>query len=194
MIGAVAQGMSALSSPANLLTVARILASPVLFWLVLSSEDTVGTSWGAFALGWLLGATDFYDGRLARRAGSISRSGAFLDPLADKIVVLGTMICLVVVERYWWVPVAIVAAREWGITLWRTYWARRGLSIPARRSAKYKTLVQGLALAIALFPPFEDATVVVAAALWVAVVLTVVTGLQYLIDGRRALSATGAHA
>src|SRR5690606_30789734 len=107
----------------------------------LSAEDSYGTSWAAFAIGLFVAISDNLDGKLARRQGT-TRAGAFLDPLADKIVVLGVMVCLVRVDRYWWVPVALVTGRELGISVWRTYWARRGVSIPARRSAKYKTLVQ----------------------------------------------------
>lgn len=191
MIGAMTSRVSALSSPANLLTIGRIAASPFLFWMILEAEDTRGTSWAAFVFGWILGATDFYDGKLARRSGNVSRSGAFLDPLADKIVVLGAMVCLVMVDRYWWVPVAIIAAREWGITIWRTFWAGHGLAIPARQSAKYKTFLQGFALALAVCPWLEDAQGFISGFLWFVTVVTVVTGVQYLLDGRAAMSETG---
>ena len=174
--------------PANLLTIARLLLSPVLFLLILQAEDTRGASWAAFGLGVALASTDFFDGRVARRANVVSRSGAFLDPLADKVVVLGAAFCLVAVERYWWVPVTIMAFRELGITAWRTRWAGEGVSIPARRSAKYKTFVQGVALAMAVMPSLESADAVLTGALWVAVAFTLVTGLQYLLDGRAALA------
>ena len=95
------------------------------------------------------------------------------------------------VERYWWVPVTIMAVRELGITAWRSRWAREGLALPARRSAKYKTLVQGIALAAAVMPTLEDQDTAIDLLLWVAVVWTVVTGVQYLIDGQSALSPTG---
>ncbi len=180
-----------LTHPANVLTITRLVFSPVLFWLVLVAEPRRGVSWTAFALGIVLAATDFFDGRVARRANVVSRSGAFLDPLADKVVVLGAAVCLVVVGRYHWLPVALVAVREIGITAWRARWARRGLAVPARRSAKYKTFVQGAALVLAVFPPLEDADAVVAAAWWVAVGFTLVTGWQYLADGRSATSTTG---
>lgn len=180
-----------LTHPANLLTLTRLVFAPLLFWLVLDAEETRGASWAAFGLAFALASTDFFDGRLARRANVVSRSGAFLDPLADKVVILGTAFCLVEVQRYWWVPVTLMAVRELGITAWRTRLARDGLSVPARRSAKYKTLVQGLALAVALFPPAEEADTLVAASLWVAVVFTLVTGLQYVIDGQAATSRTG---
>lgn len=180
-----------LTHPANILTITRLVFAPLLFWLVLEAEDTRGVSWAAFGLGVALASTDFFDGRVARRANVVSRSGAFLDPLADKVVVLGSAFCLVAVERYWWVPVTVMAVRELGITAWRTRWARDGLSMPARRSAKYKTLVQGIALAMAVMPTLENADEAISAALWIAVAWTLFTGLQYIVDGQSAMSRTG---
>ena len=181
-----------LTHPANILTITRLVFAPLLFWLVLDADDTRGVSWAAFGLGVALASTDFFDGRVARRANVVSRSGAFLDPLADKVVVLGSAFCLVAVERYWWVPVTLMAVRELGITAWRARWARDGLSIPARRSAKYKTLVQGVALAMAVMPTLENADTAVAAALWVAVVWDPLHGPAVTSStGRAALSRTG---
>jgi CDP-diacylglycerol--glycerol-3-phosphate 3-phosphatidyltransferase len=180
-----------LTHPANLLTITRLVFAPLLFWLVLDAEATRGVSWAAFGLGVALASTDFFDGRVARRANVVSRSGAFLDPLADKVVVLGSGFCLVAVERYWWVPVTIMAVRELGITAWRARWAREGLSLPARNSAKYKTVVQGVALAAAVMPTLENQDTAIDVLLWIAAVWTVATGIQYLIDGQNALSSTG---
>jgi len=180
-----------LTHPANLLTITRLVFAPLLFWLVLDAEATRGVSWAAFGLGIALASTDFFDGKVARRANVVSRSGAFLDPLADKVVVLGSSFCLVAVERYWWVPVTIMAVRELGITAWRSRWARDGLSLPARKSAKYKTFVQGVALAAAVMPTLEDHDTAIDVLLWIAVIWTVATGIQYLIDGQNALSTTG---
>jgi len=180
-----------ITHPANLLTIMRLLFAPLLFWLLLSAEDTRGVSWAAFGLGVALASTDFFDGKVARRANVVSRSGAFLDPLADKVVILGSGFCLVAVGRYWWLPVALMAVRELGITVWRSRWARHGLALPARRSAKYKTFVQGVALAMAVMPTLEDQDTLIDVMLWVAVVWTFVSGIQYLIDGQNALSSTG---
>jgi len=156
-----------------------------------AARDHRGVSWWATALGGALALSDVVDGRLARRRGTVSRWGAFLDPLADKVVVIGVAVCLVSVDRYHWVPVALLALREAVITGYRLVLARQGLAVPARRSAKWKTTVQGLALMLAVAPPLEDADVAVAAALWVAVAVTLVTGAQYLLDGTRAASTTG---
>ena len=184
--------LPAIASPANLLTFGRIVGSPVLFWLVLEAEPDRGTSWAAFALGLVFALSDFFDGKLARASGTVSRSGAFLDPLADKIVVLGVAVCLVSVERIHWLPVAIIAVREVWISLFRVNWARQGLSVPARRAAKWKTVVQGLALEIAVLPPLEHEEWVIDGLIWVAVAFTVVTGWQYLRDGSAATSVSGA--
>lgn len=178
-------------SPANLVTLARLVFAPVLFGMVLAAEDSGGTSWGGFLLGGLLGASDFFDGVLARRRGTVSRWGAFLDPLADKVVVIGVAISLVAVERYTVLPVVLLTVREVVITFYRLWYVRRGLAVPARRSAKWKTSIQGLALMLAVFPPFEGADLLVDAVLWVAVGFTLVTGAQYLLDGSRATSRTG---
>jgi len=180
-----------ITHPANLLTLARLLFAPVLFWIVLDADADRGVSWAAFGLGVALAATDFFDGKVARRSNVVSRSGAFLDPLADKVVIIGAGYCLVVVGRYWWLPVTIIAIRELGITVWRSRWARDGLAIPARKSAKYKTFVQGLALSMAVMPTLDAQDGVISAMLWVAVAWTVLSGVQYLLDGQAALSETG---
>ncbi len=180
-----------ITHPANLLTLARLVFAPLLFWFVLDAEADRGASWAAFGLGVALASTDFFDGRVARRSNVVSRSGAFLDPLADKFVIIGGGYCLVQVERYWWVPVTIIAIRELGITAWRSRWAREGLAIPARTSAKYKTFVQGVALIMAVMPTLQDEDVLIDTMLWIAVAWTVFTGVQYLLDGQNALSDTG---
>ena len=180
-----------ITHPANLLTLTRLVFAPLLFWFVLDADANRGASWAAFGLGIALAVTDFFDGRVARRSNVVSRSGAFLDPLADKIVVIGGAYCLVYVERYWWVPVTIIAVRELGITAYRSRWARDGLALPARTAAKYKTFVQALALILAVMPTLENHDTVIAVSLWVAVGWTIYSGVQYLLDGQNALSTTG---
>ncbi len=169
---------------ANLITLGRIAASPVLFVLILAASESKGTSWAVLVVGWVLGASDYYDGWVARSSGSISRWGAFLDPLADKIMILGACWCFVAVDRLFWVPVLIITLRELLVSAARTRWAREGLSLPARRSAKYKTLLQGIALTVAALPPLEDHGWAPSLAIWLAVALTLYTGWRYLADGR----------
>lgn len=174
--------IAGLASPANIITFSRIMVSPVLFWLILEAEPSGGTSWVAFTLGFVMGVSDLFDGRVARATGA-TRSGAFLDPLADKVVVIGAALCLVAIDRVHWLPVAIIVIRELWISFLRIGFARQGLSVPARTLAKWKTFIQGIALMLAVFPPLETHEWVVDVVLWFAVAITVVSGWQYVRDG-----------
>src|ERR671939_57724 len=91
---------TALATPANAVTIMRVVATPVL----LAVMAATGASWIAVALWVVLAGTDGIDGFLARRHGT-TRSGAFLEPLADKFLVLGAMIVLVAKGIFWWIPV-----------------------------------------------------------------------------------------
>ena len=174
-------GPSALATPANAISIARLLLTPV--WLALVAA--MGPSWTAFVIGFLIAVTDGLDGWLARKQGT-TRSGAFLDPLADKVFVLGGLVVLVGKGLLWWLPVAIIAVREVGISVYRSVLGRQGLSVPARWWAKVKTVVQELAVGAALLPLTSEWPWVAAGLVWTAAVLAVVTGAQYLLDGRRA--------
>lgn len=174
-------GPSALLTPANGITVLRLLATPVVIVLIL----LWGASWFTFVFGGLLAMSDGIDGWLARRQGT-TRSGAFLDPLADKVVVLGALVALVAKGIVWWLPVAIIAVREVAMSVYRSVVGRHGVSIPARNSAKLKTLLQDVAIGMCLAPPLATHHGVLSAAIWVATAMTVFTGGQYFLDGRRA--------
>jgi CDP-diacylglycerol--glycerol-3-phosphate 3-phosphatidyltransferase len=182
-----AYGPSALRTPANFVTVARLLVSPILFAMIADK----GASWATFLLWVALAATDGVDGWIARRHGT-TRSGAFLDPLADKVLVFGAMVMLVSIDRFWWLPVALIGIRELGVSLLRIHFGRQGLAIPATKGAKLKTLVQALAVGAALWPGVaEDQSWLASSLLAVAVVLTLFTGWQYFSAGRRLASTTG---
>lgn len=179
-------GPSAVLTPANAVTIGRLLISPLLLFFIV---DDVG-SWPAVSLWIVLAATDGVDGWLARRHGT-TRSGAFLDPLADKVLVLGAMLALVVADRWPLWPIAVIAARELGIQAFRSYWVRRGLAVPASMLAKVKTVVQEVAVGLCLLPLTEDHLWVGDSVLAAAVVLTVVTGAQYLVAGSRSTRTGG---
>lgn len=177
-------GPSALVTPSNLITLFRMICGPAFFAMVVASGPGVG-----LLLVWaLLSATDKADGWLARRQGP-TRSGAFLDPLADKLIMLGAMLGLVAIDRISVVPVTLIALREAAITAYRSYVGRRGVSVPAWTLAKWKTVLQDLAVGVALVPAFSPAYLRgVSAILWLSVALTLFTGAQYLLDGRRVIS------
>ncbi|MCU1455308.1 MAG: CDP-alcohol phosphatidyltransferase [Acidimicrobiales bacterium] len=179
-------GPGALLTPANAITIIRLLLSPALLVMILREPS----SWAAVSFWIALAVTDGVDGALARRFGT-TRSGAFLDPLADKVLVLGAMFALVAANRFWVLPVGLITIREVAISLFRTRLGRQGLAVPARPLAKVKTLVQELAVGAALLPPTGDHPLLAVALLWTAVVLTLVTGAHYLIDGRSAATRLG---
>lgn len=182
-------GPSALATPANLVTIGRLVLTVPLLAMIVGT----GASWPALALWVALCITDGIDGHIARRQGT-TRSGAFLDPLADKVLVLGAMAALVANETFWWLPVAIIATRELTIQAFRSYWGKRGLAVPATALAKAKTVTQEVAVGFGLMPlTATDATWVANAVLWAAVVLTVVTGLQYVGAGSRGATSAGNH-
>lgn len=168
---------NALATWANAITVGRLLLSPIMFLVI---PDHNRGSWIAFGLWFVLCVSDAIDGYLARRHGTTS-SGAFLDPLADKVLVLGAMFTLVAREVFWLLPVAIIATREFVISIYRTVAGSKGVSIPASRLAKWKTFVQQLAVGFALWPWFAvDVKWLWVGLLWTAVVLSVLSGGHYL--------------
>lgn len=177
-------GPSALLTPANIVTLVRLALVPLLVAVIIADP----VSWSTFIFAFLLAATDGVDGYIARRQGS-TRSGAFLDPLADKFLVLGSLYALVLAGAFWWVPVAIITVREVVISTYRSYWGRRGLAVPARFIAKVKTVMQEVAVGLAIIPIAADHEVLANVMLWVAVVLTLASGAQYLRAGKAAITS-----
>jgi len=173
-----------LASWANAITAGRLMLSPIMFWVI---PDGTSGSWVAFWMWFALCVSDGIDGYIARRRGPTA-AGAFLDPLADKVLILGAMFTLVSRGVFWVVPVVIIAAREFVISVYRVKVAGRGVSVPASRLGKYKTLAQQLAVGFALLPwTALDASWLWRLLLWAAVVLAVVSGAQYLRQARQPL-------
>jgi CDP-diacylglycerol---glycerol-3-phosphate 3-phosphatidyltransferase len=173
-------GPGALATPANAMTMARLLlAIPT----VLLIEDR-GASWLTVALWFVLSCTDGLDGWVARRDGT-TRSGAYLDPLADKFLVLGGFVALALRGAFGWLPVALVAGRELSISAYRSLAGRRGISLPARMLGKVKANLQLVAVGAVIFPPFEDLDDLQQVVLWVAVSVTLLSGLDIVRRGWR---------
>jgi CDP-diacylglycerol--glycerol-3-phosphate 3-phosphatidyltransferase len=171
---------SALATPANGITLVRVLATPVMLFLILD----LGPAWPSVVAWMILSSTDFLDGWVARRQG-VTSSGAFLDPLADKFLVLGALCALAGNGLVSWWPVALIAVRELGISGYRSVVARRGISVPARPLGKAKTAVQDLAVTLLLLPATgEHHGAIGRDLLWAAVVLAMVSAAQYLLDSR----------
>ena len=188
MSDATMYGPSALATPANVVTAIRLLVAPIVILLIVHE----GVSWPIFLLWVLMSGTDGVDGWIARRHGT-TRSGAFLDPLADKVLVLGALYALVYIGRFWWLPVGILAVREVVITLYRSQWGRRGVAVPARPTAKVKTALQSVAVGLAVLPLLADMGWPADLVLWASVAMAVISAVQYGLDGRSALTTLGSH-
>ena len=171
-------GQGALATPANLVTLTRmVVAIPTL---ALIHDD--GSSWTTVALWFAITASDSLDGWLARRDGA-TRSGAFLDPVADKLIVLGGLAVLADVGVFPWWPVVVIAAREFGISLYRSIAGRRGIVLPAQRLGKYKAFTQYCSVGFVLLPWTADYDGFQHVVLYIAVAMTVVSGLAILRRG-----------
>lgn len=175
-------GPTALATPANAVTLARLVAAPLFAIYVVRTGPT---SWLLWALWTVLALSDGLDGRIARWHGT-TRSGAFLDPLADKFLVIGALCALCALSEVSVYALVVIAGREIAMSVYRVVAARDGVSIPARRLAKFKTLTQDVAIGLVFLPLIGRHHLLVAQGLlWVAVALTVVSGAQYFLDGRR---------
>jgi CDP-diacylglycerol--glycerol-3-phosphate 3-phosphatidyltransferase len=180
---------SAIKTPANAVTFMRLLfAIPVLIWILDQRHPGRG-SWGAFASWLVLWGTDGLDGWLARRDGT-TRSGAFLDPLADKILVCGGLVALATRGLLAWLPVLVIVGREVAVSAWRSLAARRGVSVPARRLGKWKANAQFFVVALVLFPPARYQTDLWNAVLGLAVALSVLSALDLWLAARQGPPAT----
>jgi len=168
---------------ANVLTVARIVLVPFFAWaLLLDGGHTVRGRLLATAIFVLAAATDRLDGWLARRSGKITDLGKLLDPIADKLLVGSALVLLSALgDLPWWVTVVILV-RELGITAMR-FFLLRYVVLPASRGGKLKTVLQSVAIGLYLLPLDElpaFVEVVAAIAMGLAVLVTVVTGLDYV--------------
>ncbi len=174
-------GPTALATPANALSVVRLLAAPVLVVVLVMDHR----SWLLIGAWVVLSSTDWVDGWVARRQGA-TRSGAFLDPLADKVAVLGAFGGLVALGTLPLLPVVVIAVREVAMSVYRSVAGTRGRSIPARPLAKIKTWVQDVVILLALLPGAAGAAVApsLGPLVWAAAAITVVTGVQYAMDRR----------
>ncbi|QBJ98179.1 CDP-diacylglycerol--glycerol-3-phosphate 3-phosphatidyltransferase [Rhodococcus sp. ABRD24] len=170
---------------ANILTVLRIALVPV-FLVALFVGDGHSTLWRiiATAIFVIAAVTDRIDGQLARKHGLVTDFGKLADPIADKALIGAALIGLSVLgDLSWWVT-GIIAARELGITLLRFAVLRHGV-IPAGRGGKLKTLVQTVAIGLYLFPLPGAFAPLSATLMGLAVALTVITGLDYVVQAVR---------
>lgn len=173
----------------NIITIVRILLAPVFFWMLLADNGADGAlRWWAAVLFIVAIATDGVDGAIARRYNLVTDLGKLLDPIADKILTGAALIGLsILLELPWWVTIVILV-REIGITVFR-FAMLRDRVIPASRGGKLKTIAQSVAISLALLPLWlvlgDWINWVNTITMTLALVLTVYTGIEYLVAARR---------
>jgi len=170
---------------ANVLTGVRLVLVPV-FLVVLFVGDGHETFWrvAAFIVFAVAVITDRFDGALARSYGMVTEFGTLADPIADKALIGAALVGLSILgDLPWWVTVVIMV-REIGITVLRFAVLRRGV-IPASRGGKLKTLVQAIAIGLFVLPLSGSWLTAAWVVMWAAVVLTVLTGVDYVVSAAR---------
>ncbi|MGK0721635.1 CDP-diacylglycerol--glycerol-3-phosphate 3-phosphatidyltransferase [Leucobacter sp. W1478] len=173
----------------NVITGARIVATPFFVWMLLADDGQMGPlRWAAAAFFVVAIATDAWDGYIARSRGLVTDLGKLLDPIADKFLTGAALVGLSILgELPWWITI-LVLVREVGITVHRLLEART-VVVAAAWMGKLKTVAQSVAIALALFPL---AAVLGEWIIWVnvvtmsaAVALTVASGIDYIVNFAR---------
>ena len=176
----------------NLLTLSRIASIPLLVGVFYISSPL--GNWLGLGILIFAGATDFFDGYIARAMQQQSLLGKFLDPIADKLLVASLILMLVAFDRVPGIavlPAVVILCRELLVSGLREFLAGAQVSLPVSRLAQYKTTLQMVMLGFLLFGsagpmfgPFSTTDIGVAG-LWIAAMLTLVTGYDYLQAGLR---------
>jgi len=178
----------------NAITIVRILCAPFFVWMLLADDGADGPlRWWAAVLFIVAIATDGIDGYLARRHDIVTDLGKLLDPIADKALTGCAFVCLSILgELDWWITI-LVLVREVGITVHRLLVVSDHV-VAAAWMGKLKTVAQAVALSLALLPLWTIAGewihVVNAVAMTIAVLLTVASGVDYVVTEVRGARAT----
>jgi CDP-diacylglycerol--glycerol-3-phosphate 3-phosphatidyltransferase len=172
----------------NLITSGRIAAVPVVMWLILEHFDDPWLRFVSMLALIASASTDGLDGAIARKRNLVTNLGKILDPIADKALLGGALIALSLVEAVSWWATGLILFRELSITLYRVAVVRKRV-LPADNWGKVKTVIQIVAISIVMAPfGFLGAWWEWFAqfAIWLAVAVTLATGVGYLFSWSRA--------
>ncbi|MBT6032685.1 MAG: CDP-diacylglycerol--glycerol-3-phosphate 3-phosphatidyltransferase [Kordiimonadaceae bacterium] len=173
---------------ANILTFSRILMIPLMVASFYLAGDK--SNWISFAIFTIAGITDFFDGYVARRFNQMSKLGAFMDPIADKLLIATALMMMVAfgrIDGYAVLAAVVILCREFAVSGLREFLADLKVSIPVTYLAKWKTTFQIIAIGLLLIgdaAPYNIPGVLIGdVCLWAAAILTLYTGYDYLRNG-----------
>lgn len=166
----------------NKLTMFRVILIPFFIVFLLLPEIPAG-KWIALAFFIIASLTDLLDGKIARKYNLVTNFGKFMDPLADKLLVCSALICLIELGRIPSWMVVIIIAREFTISGFRLIAADNGVVIAASYWGKFKTTFQMIAVCL-MIADIEALNLVTVIVTWIAVILTVVSLVDYLIKNK----------
>ena len=169
----------------NKLTIFRVILIP-FFIVFLLVPITPVDKWIALAIFIIASLTDLLDGKIARKYGLVTNFGKFMDPLADKLLVCSALICLIELDRIPSWMVIVIIAREFIISGFRLVAADNGVVIAASYWGKFKTTFQMVAVCL-LIADIEALGLFAQIVLWIAVILTVVSLVDYLIKNKNVM-------
>lgn len=175
----------------NKLTILRVILIP--FFVVFMLFDITGAAdkWIALVIFCVASLTDMLDGKIARKYNLVTNFGKFMDPLADKLLVCTALICLTSMDRLNVIVVLVIIAREFIISGFRLVASDNGIVIAASYWGKFKTVSQ-MALIIVLIMDLGGVWNIVGTVLtWVALLLTVVSLIDYIAKNKQVLTQGG---
>ena len=171
----------------NKLTIARVIMIPFFVLFMLTGLGGAASKWIALAIFIIASMTDPVDGHIARKYNLVTNLGKFMDPLADKLLVCSAMICLVEMGKLpAWIVIVIIS-REFIISGFRLIASDNGRVIAASYWGKFKTTFQMLMICL-MIADISALSAVTAAVMWIALILTVVSLVDYLVKNRDVLS------
>ncbi len=171
----------------NKLTIARVIMIPFFVLFLLSGLAGPASKWIALAIFIIASLTDLLDGHIARKHNLVTNFGKFMDPLADKLLVCAAMICLVEMGKLpAWIVIVIIS-REFIISGFRLIASDNGRVIAASYWGKFKTTFQMLMICL-MIADIPALSIVTSAVMWIALILTVVSLVDYLTKNRDVLA------
>ncbi len=168
----------------NILALFRIALAPLMLWFLVNRDSPIFTSWHVSWLDYFAGlifvlasVTDFFDGYVARRWNQMTKLGAILDPLADKMLMLAGFLGLMILDRASAWAVFLILSREFFITGLRVVAVSENKNVASTMSGKIKTVIQMVAIGFLIMNwPFATTL------LWIAVIITLYSGYEYTRD------------